>query len=71
MEIYRCVLRNEGGNQYDLPHYGIIIHQNQGGEVIYRVICKKCPFSWVRSFIKTGKRDSGWIWGNFGKFNVC
>ena len=32
-KIYRCILRNDGGNQYTLPHSGIRTRQNKGEDV--------------------------------------
>ena len=29
-EIYRCILRNDGGNQFDMPHSGVRERQKKG-----------------------------------------
>jgi hypothetical protein len=34
--VYREILKNGGGNQYDMPHTGITNRQNNGGEVADR-----------------------------------
>ena len=29
-EIYRCILRDDGGNQFDMPHSGVRERQKKG-----------------------------------------
>ena len=36
--VYRCILVNEGHNQYDMPHTGIRSRQNNGMEVEDRTV---------------------------------
>jgi hypothetical protein len=33
MEIYRCILDDDGGNDYQIPHSGIRVRQKKGQDV--------------------------------------
>ena len=34
MEIYRCILDDDGGNDYQIPHSGIRVRQKNGQDVV-------------------------------------
>jgi hypothetical protein len=37
-EIYRCILKDNGGNQFDMPHSGVRDRQNSGDDPCDRIV---------------------------------
>jgi hypothetical protein len=49
MEVYRQVLLNGGGNQYDIPHSGITARQLAGQTVIDRFVARNVRLAGVEA----------------------